>query len=63
MLLMLIPEAIIGQLTKIGADTTVLNKMCTNEHVPLSGGCREVKQNLNQEKKMFYIKKPLSLPS
>lgn len=52
---MLIPEAIIGQLTKIEADTTLLNKVCTNEHVPLSGSCTEVKQDLNQEKEVFYI--------
>lgn len=59
---MLIPEDIIGQLTKVEADTTLLNKMCANEHVPLSGSCTEKKQYLNQEKKMFYLNNHSAFP-
>lgn len=54
-LLMFILEDSIGQLTKIEAGTTLLNKRA-NEHVPLSGSFTEVEQYLDQEKKNILYK-------
>lgn len=49
---MFILEDSIGQLTKIEADTSLLNK---THAVPLSGSFTEVEQYLDQEKEVFCI--------